>query len=154
MAETTEPTKKDMVVGLIFFALLGALAVIGIRALRIGFLPGYLRSDKSFGNTEGSYKKITSKYLEAHKIDLVGQRVDVEFQLWTVDIQTKYGRLNLSPVSVDGVDVLIDSSNPMYDQIVEYDPKLIQKFRVYGLVKAYGNSIESVYLEPSGISFD
>lgn len=80
-------------------------------------------------------------------------KVKVSYQLLYVKIYPEDDRLNLKPLDGSGIDVLVPMSSPLYDKIIDLDLQLYTKVTVWGTVRQYNNSSNSVHIDPDQLSF-
>ncbi|MGH8490686.1 MAG: hypothetical protein ACREXS_17930 [Gammaproteobacteria bacterium] len=100
-----------------------------------------------------SYQTVEARKLEAHKLDYIGKKIKVDFKnVGDVDIQTSQGQLRFR-VDGAGIDVLVEESSSLYDWVIENEPALGQLFTVWGTVKSYRNTYDTVYITPDQLQF-
>lgn len=112
----------------------------------------------TIGQTNGEYKEVNAKILEARKFEHIGQKIVTTLVFNHIDIQTAQNRmsLNINPYhekGTNGIDVLIDATSPLYDKIIEANPKALSMLTIYGTVNQYGNTYDRIYITPEKLIF-
>jgi|LFRM01.1.fsa_nt_gb hypothetical protein len=112
----------------------------------------------TIGQTNGEYKEVNAKILEARKFEHIGQKIVTTLVFNHIDIQTAQNRMSLYINSyhekgTNGIDVLIDATSPLYDKIIEANPKALSMLTIYGTVNQYGNTYDRIYITPEKLIF-
>ncbi len=105
------------------------------------------------GDASGEYVSLTHKKLASRAIDYLNKSVEIEMEMSDLDISINYQRLEFHPIGSTNVDVLVKTSSPLYDKIIEIDPKFGDLVIVRGTVKMYSNTYDSIFIIPDQLEF-